>query len=193
MRFLLTLIVASVLTACATNPVTGKREVSFMSEDKEIAIGRELDAEIRQQMGLYEDEELQRYVRELGMDLARRSQRPNLPWSFAIVDSPAVNAFALPGGFIYIAGGFDDGCEGPGVGDRECRAQPGSPRGRARRSSRVGGRRSDAEAFPASCPGSSHPDPQADVSHLGCSRTPRGPARTGRARNRRSPDAAARS
>ena len=106
MRFPLLLIVASLLTACATNPVTGKREISFMSEDKEIAIGRELDAEVRQQMGLYEDEELQRYVRELGMDLARRSQRPNLPWSFAVLDSPAVNAFALPGGFIYITRGI---------------------------------------------------------------------------------------
>jgi predicted Zn-dependent protease len=106
MRFLLTLIVASVLAACATNPVTGKREISFLSEDKEIALGRELDAEVRQQMGLYQDEELQRYVRELGMDLARRSQRPNLPWSFAVVDSPAVNAFALPGGFIYITRGI---------------------------------------------------------------------------------------
>src|SRR5688572_4439135 len=102
----LILIAASLITACATNPVTGKREISLMSEAQEISVGRELDAQVRQEMGLYEDNELQRYVQELGMKLARSSERPNLPWSFAVLDSPAVNAFALPGGFIYITRGI---------------------------------------------------------------------------------------
>jgi predicted Zn-dependent protease len=106
MRILLALIASALMTACATNPVTGKREISFMSEDKEISVGRELDAQVRQEMGLYENDELQRYVQDLGMQLAKRSQRPNLPWSFAVLDSPAVNAFALPGGFIYITRGI---------------------------------------------------------------------------------------
>jgi predicted Zn-dependent protease len=97
---------ATTVAACATNPVTGKRELSFMSEAQEIAMGRELDAQVRQEMGLYQDDDLQRYVQDLGMQLARRSQRPNLPWSFAVVDSPAVNAFALPGGHIYITRGI---------------------------------------------------------------------------------------
>jgi len=106
MRFLLALIVAATMAACATNPVTGKRELSFMSEAKEIEMGKELDAQVRQEMGVYADEELQRYVQDLGMRLAGRSQRPNLPWSFAVLDSPAVNAFALPGGFIYVTRGI---------------------------------------------------------------------------------------
>jgi predicted Zn-dependent protease len=106
MRPILALIAMFVITACATNPVTGKREISFMSEAQEISVGRELDAQVRQEMGLYEDNEMQRYVQELGMRLARSSQRPNLPWSFAVLDSPAVNAFALPGGFIYITRGI---------------------------------------------------------------------------------------
>jgi predicted Zn-dependent protease len=106
MSRVLALIAAFLITACATNPVTGKREISFMSEAQEISVGRELDAQVRQEMGLYEDNELQRYVQELGMKLARSSQRPNLPWSFAVLDSPAVNAFALPGGFIYITRGI---------------------------------------------------------------------------------------
>ena len=87
-------------------PGDGKREFSLISEAQEISMGRELDAQVRQEMGLYEDDALQRYVQELGMGLAKRSQRPNLPWSFAIVDSPAVNAFALPGGYIYITRGI---------------------------------------------------------------------------------------
>jgi predicted Zn-dependent protease len=102
----LALAAAAVMGACATNPVTGKRELSFMSEEQEIAIGRELDAQVRQEMGLYENDDLQRYVQDLGMRLARSSQRPNLPWSFAVLDSPAVNAFALPGGFIYLTRGI---------------------------------------------------------------------------------------
>jgi predicted Zn-dependent protease len=106
MRILPALLAALLMAACATNPVTGKRELSFMSEAQEISVGRELDAQVRQEMGLYENDELQRYVQELGMRLARSSQRPNLPWSFAVLDSPAVNAFALPGGFIYITRGI---------------------------------------------------------------------------------------
>jgi predicted Zn-dependent protease len=106
MRFLLVLTVSLLISACATNPVTGKREFSFMSEAQEISVGRELDQQVRQEMGVYEDEELQRYVRDLGMRLAQQSERPNLPWSFVIVDSPAINAFALPGGFIYITRGI---------------------------------------------------------------------------------------
>jgi predicted Zn-dependent protease len=106
MRFVLALIAAVSLSACAINPVTGKREISLMSEAQEISVGRELDAQVRQEMGLYDNDELQRYVRELGMRIAQRSQRPNLPWSFAVLDSPAVNAFALPGGYIYITRGI---------------------------------------------------------------------------------------
>jgi predicted Zn-dependent protease len=106
MRILISIVAIIAMAACATNPVTGKRELSFMSEAQEISVGRELDAQVRQEMGLYENDELQRYVQDLGMRLARSSERPNLPWSFAVLDSPAVNAFALPGGFIYITRGI---------------------------------------------------------------------------------------
>lgn len=92
--------------ACATNPVTGKRELSFMSESQEISIGQELDREVQQEMGMYDDPALQAYVEEIGMRMARASQRPNLPWHFTVVDVPAVNAFALPGGYIYITRGI---------------------------------------------------------------------------------------
>ena len=112
-------VLALLAAACATNPVTGKKEFSLMSEAQEIDIGRQLDAEVRREMGLYEDAELQRYVSDIGLRLARSSQRPNLPWQFAVVDAPAVNAFALPGGFIYLTRGImpylDDEAELAGV------------------------------------------------------------------------------
>ena len=100
------MIVAAAAAACATNPATGKREFSLMSEAQEIQIGKEMDVEVRRQMGLYDDAGLQRYVEEIGLRLARASERPNLPWHFVVVDAPAVNAFALPGGYIYLTRGI---------------------------------------------------------------------------------------
>ena len=70
-----------VATGCATNPVTGKHEMSFMSEAQEIAIGQQADAEIRREMGVYDNPELQRYVSDIGERLAALSHRPNLPWT----------------------------------------------------------------------------------------------------------------
>jgi predicted Zn-dependent protease len=94
------------LAACATNPVTGAREFVLMTEAQEIALGQESDGQVRSQMGLYDDDELQRYVEEIGLQMAARSHRPDLPWSFAVVDSPAVNAFAIPGGYVYLTRGI---------------------------------------------------------------------------------------
>jgi predicted Zn-dependent protease len=102
----LLLTLSIIATACATNPVTGKREMSFMSEAQEIAIGQQSDGEIRREMGVYDNPELQRYVSDIGLRLAALSHRPNLPWTFTVVDHPAINAFALPGGFIYITRGI---------------------------------------------------------------------------------------
>jgi predicted Zn-dependent protease len=102
------LMFAAILTAaaCATNPATGKREFSLMSEAQEIQIGKEMDGEIRREMGVYDDKNLQQIVSTIGMGLAKASERPNLPWQFTVVDQPAINAFALPGGFIYITRGI---------------------------------------------------------------------------------------
>ena len=118
-RACLLLALAVACGACATNPVSGKRQVSLMSEAEEMAIGQQQDAEIRREMGVYDDPALQRYVSDIGTELARRSHRPTLPWTFTIVDSPAINAFALPGGYVYITRGIlaylDDESELAGV------------------------------------------------------------------------------
>jgi len=100
------LIVVLVCWGCATNPATGRRQLMLMSEQQEIQVGRESDAQIRKEMGLYADQELQRYVSSVGMRLVPQAHRPELPWTFAVVDEPAVNAFALPGGFVYITRGI---------------------------------------------------------------------------------------
>jgi predicted Zn-dependent protease len=103
---LLPLAAATTIAACSTNPATGKKEISLMSESQEISLGQQMDAEVRREMGVYNDPELQRYVEGVGMKLAGASQRPTLPWHFTVVDEPAVNAFALPGGYIYVTRGI---------------------------------------------------------------------------------------
>jgi predicted Zn-dependent protease len=118
-RLFLAALLVAVTAACATNPVTGKKQMSLLSEAEELAIGQQQDVEIRREMGVYDDADLQRYVNDVGQELARNSHRPNLPWSFTIVDSPAINAFALPGGYIYVTRGLlaylDDESELAGV------------------------------------------------------------------------------
>ena len=92
--------------ACATNPVTGRREFSFMSEAQEVAIANESEPQIKEEMGVYNDPELQKYVSDIGWRMAKISERAHLPWRFTVVDVPAVNAFAVPGGAIYVTRGI---------------------------------------------------------------------------------------
>ncbi|HEY7026559.1 MAG TPA: M48 family metalloprotease [Gemmatimonadales bacterium] len=94
------------LATCATNPATGKKELSFTSESQEIQIGKENAAAVKQQMGVYNDPKVQNYVSTIGKRLASETERPNLPWEFTVMDDPVVNAFALPGGYIFITRGI---------------------------------------------------------------------------------------
>jgi predicted Zn-dependent protease len=94
------------MIACATNPATGKKQLMLVSEAQEIAMGKEADQEAVAAYGLYADPKVQAYVNALGQRLAAKSERPSLPWSFKVVDDPAVNAFALPGGYIYVTRGI---------------------------------------------------------------------------------------
>src|SRR4029434_8724666 len=101
LRSPLALIALVAALACATNPATGKRQFNLMSEAQEISAGQEADAQVKKEMGVYNDANLQGYVSGIGMRLAMVSERPTLPWHYTVVDSPVVNAFALPGGYIY--------------------------------------------------------------------------------------------
>ena len=91
---------------CARNPVTGKSELSLVSESQEIQIGQQAAQEVAQTIGLYNDANAQSYVAQLGKRMAANSERPNLPWEFHVVEDASVNAFALPGGFIYVTRGL---------------------------------------------------------------------------------------
>ncbi len=94
------------MVSCAINPVTGKKELMLMSESQEIQLGTQSDQQIIQTYGLYPDPKLSTYINQIGQKLAHLSDRPNLNFHFRLLDSPVVNAFALPGGFVYITRGI---------------------------------------------------------------------------------------
>jgi predicted Zn-dependent protease len=94
------------ISSCARNPVTGKQEIALISEDQEIAMGVSADPQIVAQYGLYEDSALQRFINLKGKEMAAISHRPELNYTFRIVDSDILNAFAVPGGFVYFTRGI---------------------------------------------------------------------------------------
>lgn len=97
---------AVLLTSCARNPVTGKKEVMFMSESQEIALGHSYDPQVVSMYGVYDDKKMQAFIEEKGKAMAAKSHRPDLPYSFKIMDTPMVNAFAVPGGYVYFTRGI---------------------------------------------------------------------------------------
>ena len=102
-------LVTSLLASCGTqvvNPVTGQTERTAMDERAELAEGKKAHDEVLKEYGVYPDPKLQAYVNEIGQKLARQSHRANIPWTFTVLDSPEINAFALPGGYVYITRGI---------------------------------------------------------------------------------------
>ena len=91
---------------CSTNPATGKPQLALISEQQEIQLGRDYDQQIQRLLGVYPDPRLQEYVDRIGQKLAAGSERPDLAWTFRVVDDPVVNAFALPGGHVYVTRGL---------------------------------------------------------------------------------------
>lgn len=105
---LLTCLVAISIGACSTNPATGDQSfTAFMSPEDEKRIGAEQHPQILEEFGgAYEDPQLSAYVTTIGTRMAAVSERSDLTFTFTILDSPVVNAFALPGGYVYVSRGL---------------------------------------------------------------------------------------
>jgi predicted Zn-dependent protease len=103
------LVLTAVLAAsCASvvNPVTGQTERTVMDEASEVAEGKKAHPQVLAEYGTYANPRVQAYVNEVGQRLARQSHRANLQWTFTVLDSPEINAFALPGGYVYVTRGI---------------------------------------------------------------------------------------
>jgi predicted Zn-dependent protease len=105
-RFLVPLSLALALASCATNPVTGKHELSLVSFARELEIGKEGHEAILAEYGRYDDPKDAAYVDSVGQALARVSHQPSIGWTFTVLDDPVVNAFATSGGYVYITRGI---------------------------------------------------------------------------------------
>ena len=108
MRYAVVLILAGamVLGGCSRDYVTGGYSFNLYNEDQEVEMGRQADPAIVAQYGLYPNEDLSKYLDRLGQEVARTSHRPQLEYTFRVLDSPVINAFALPGGWVYMTRGI---------------------------------------------------------------------------------------
>ena len=102
-----TLLATLLLVACSRNPATGRLQFALPSDAEEIELGRSADAEVHASMPTYDEQPAVRaLVAEVGARLSAHSERAGLPWQYTVLDEPAVNAFALPGGFVYVTRGL---------------------------------------------------------------------------------------
>ncbi len=95
-----------VVAACAVNPVTGRHQLALLSAEQEVNLGAHEHPGILKQYGELQAPAVREYVARVGRQLAARSHRPELDYHFTVLDSPVLNAFALPGGYVYVTRGL---------------------------------------------------------------------------------------
>ena len=105
-KLLIFIIILALIPSCAINPVTGKKQFMLMSEAQEIALGAQYDPSVVSTFGVYDQPQLLDFITTKGVEMGKISHRPNLEYHFKILDSPVINAFAVPGGYIYLTRGI---------------------------------------------------------------------------------------
>jgi predicted Zn-dependent protease len=105
--FLTTSLILAICAGCAVNPITGQEEFMLLSEQQDVALGKKYAPEIEKQMGgCVANEALQNYVNTVGQKVAKVSHRRSWDYHFVVLDDNIVNAFALPGGYVFITKGM---------------------------------------------------------------------------------------
>lgn len=92
--------------SCAVNPVTGKKQLMFVSEAQEVSMGTEYDPQVLATFGEYQNERIGSFVQAIGDEMGKTSHRPGLKYHIKLLDTPVINAFAVPGGYIYLTRGI---------------------------------------------------------------------------------------
>jgi predicted Zn-dependent protease len=106
LNLILMVALLAMVPSCAINPVTGKKQLMLMTEAQEVALGAQYDPTVVSTFGIYDSPELLNFITTEGKKMGKISHRPNLEYHFKILDSPVVNAFAVPGGYIYLTRGI---------------------------------------------------------------------------------------
>ena len=105
-RIIFSLFFTTLLSGCATNPVSGLPDFVTITEQQEISIGASYHKQILEENKLIDNKELNDYFQKLGESIAKESHRPKLKWTFTLIDDPTFNAFATPGGYVYMYRGM---------------------------------------------------------------------------------------
>ena len=100
------IIMGMMVSSCAVNPVTGKKQLMFTSEAQEVQMGTQYDPQVVATFGEYQDAQALAFMQAKADEMGLISHRPNLKYHVKILDSPVVNAFAVPGGYIYFTRGI---------------------------------------------------------------------------------------
>jgi len=105
-KIALVLAINGMMVSCSVNPVTGKKQLMFMSEAQEVQMGARYDPQVVATFGEYQNNQLLSFMQARANEMGKISHRPNLTYHVKILDSPVVNAFAVPGGYIYLTRGI---------------------------------------------------------------------------------------
>ena len=100
------LIMMILITACATTGPGGKKDLIIISDAQEISLGQEFDKSVRGESKILADQHWQNYFNEIGQKIVKVSDRPNIEYHFTVIESDDINAFATPGGYVYIYTGL---------------------------------------------------------------------------------------
>jgi len=103
---LMSLVFGLVTSACVTNPVTGQKELDLIPPSQEISMGRQEYKSVLSQFDVYKYKDLNRYITRIGDELVPYVQDKNIKYTFTLLDSPDVNAFSTPGGYVYVTRGI---------------------------------------------------------------------------------------
>lgn len=106
LKILLVFTAIVLIDSCAVNPVTGKTQIMLMSEAQEVQLGAQYDPQVISTFGEYKNENIRNFLQQRGNEMGLISHRPKLEYHVKILDSPVVNAFAVPGGYIYFTRGI---------------------------------------------------------------------------------------
>jgi predicted Zn-dependent protease len=103
----LVLLTAALSAGCSINPATGQRQFNLVGREQEIALGVQATPQfVKDYGGEVPAPKVRQYIVQIGMKMAKLSERPDLPWEFHVLNSPVINAFALPGGKVFITRGL---------------------------------------------------------------------------------------
>ena len=106
LRAIIAVLAVLAVQSCATTGPGGKQSIILISDEQEVEIGQQVDADVRANNKILADAEWQRYINEVGQKIVKVCDRQEIEYHYAVIDSDDINAFATPGGYVYFYTGI---------------------------------------------------------------------------------------